>query len=123
MFHVGQKVVCADLRIFGNGRQEAASFLTLGDVYEIRWVGVLPYEPDRLDGPTGVRLVEIIREESPNPAFSDYPFASWRFRPVVQRKTDTGFAVLEDILKRESVPDTERALIPAEEQTEQEKGK
>jgi len=96
-FRVGMKVVC----IYA-GRWDAVS--AYGDeiwpvkdqVYTIRSIQDYPSH-----GLTGLRLAEIrnpVRNYPPN-GLMEPSFLSDRFRPVVDRKTDTGMAILKKILE------------------------
>jgi len=89
MFHVGQKVVCVNdqnWRIPGTGRHPIK-----GSIYTIAAV-----DKD------GVALEEI----GPRGCWAvPCPYLASRFRPVVEKSTDTGMAVLKEILERETVKD------------------
>jgi len=90
-FHVGQKVVCVDV-----SRRQGASqcYLVKGNIYTISFIGELR------DGETAVCV-----EEDPNPPVIP-GFGDWlasRFRPLVSKSTETGMAVLREILDRETV--------------------
>ena len=93
MFHVGQKVVCVDGRPTD---KEGACELVRGAIYTIRWCGMWSLPPWFPKPKLGVRLVGVDRGPDPwrpdlDAAF-DMPFNAARFRPVVERKTDIGFA-------------------------------
>lgn len=95
-FHVGQKVVCVDTAERHRTLVPASTYLRVGAVYTIRWVGECPYKPWD-DGPT-VRLEEIIRPDHVDiPEWNDFPFSATRFRPAIERKTDIG--VFTEMLK------------------------
>lgn len=94
MFHVGQKVVCV----------RAAKTNTLnvpelveGTKYRIRWVG-----EDK--GKVKVKLEGVVRRVFDIVDPNDSPFIASRFRPVVERGTESGMAVLHEILDRETNP-------------------
>jgi hypothetical protein len=100
VFHVGQKVVCVDADdTSAHGRKE----LSEGSVYTVRWVGQNdrkhPARPE-LSNTVGVRLIEI-----PIRSHGDNPFSALRFRPLVSKSTETGMAILREILDRENVDD------------------
>jgi hypothetical protein len=79
MFRVGQKVVCVDDgRAVHLGCKLWDGLLKKGALYTIS--GVNAKHPD-FPGVDAVHLAEIRR---PN----GMPFGAWRFRPVVERKTD-----------------------------------
>ena len=96
MFRIGQKVVCvctpADER---PGEPPNGSVSTVSNVYK------------SVDG----LCLEL--EEWPAPESSEH-FPGWRasfFRPVIERKTNIGMAILEEIRKRESAPADERVKV------------
>lgn len=111
MFKMGQKVVCVDDSHRRPAHEPASLYIRAGQVYTIRWVGECPFEPWREEGPC-VRLCEVVRPNNEREEWSDFPFRASRFRAVVERKTDTGFAVLEEIRKRESSPVNEPVRPP-----------
>ena len=76
MFHVGQKVVCI----------HPADQLVMGNEYTIL----------AMSYPRGDEFLKVIEGYM-------HGWYSWRFRPLIERKTDTGMAVLREILDRESV--------------------
>lgn len=84
-FHIGQKVVCVDAR--AKCDCGCATRLVTGQVYTVRAVFVL-------FGNEGIH----VEETSPLKWTSGY--ASSRFRPVVEKKTD--ISVFTEILNRES---------------------
>jgi hypothetical protein len=69
MFHVGQKVVCVDVRIVDGHLRPLAK----GCVYTIRQLATRKGHP-------AVFLAEIDRTDDEGP---DDPFYAWRFRPVI----------------------------------------
>lgn len=77
VFYVGQKVVCVDAGESKFSCTPTPTFLTEGAVYEIESIAPAP------NGFPGfaVQLVGI-RDETKR-----WGFASYRFRPVVERKT------------------------------------
>lgn len=90
-FRIGQKVVCirdGASRYTGHG----GGPLKRGAIYTIKCTRI---------GSWDVQVVDLV-EVTPGP-FHD-GFDPERFRPVVERKTDTGFAILEEIRQRESEP-------------------
>lgn len=94
-FRVGQRVVCVNDKFSGQWRIVATT-PKLRSVYEIR--EVLNWHFKEGTAPA-LRLVEIV---NPEINWSDAPqdepaFAIWRFRPVVEGKTDAGMAILEQI--------------------------
>jgi hypothetical protein len=101
-FRVGQKVVCvnaepdtpAGYEWLYNGDMDG---LTKGDVYTIR--RITKTRRPGYGAFDGIRLCEIVRKGN-DPAY----FAA-RFRPAVERKTDTGFAILTEILNGQRVPE------------------
>lgn len=92
-FHVGQKVVCVNVRPGPFGF--AAVLLTKDREYIIS--EIYPFEPH------GIRVEGVTMFE----ADRDW-FMAARFRPVIERKTETGMAVLRKVAadaskKRETV--------------------
>jgi len=105
-FRIGQKVVCVGLK--GKPGIDWASWLSYwkvalpkrGSVYVVR---------DTRDGGERqlIRLVEII---NPIVEWIDSPptepwFWSIGFRPLIERSTDTGMAMLKEILERSREPE------------------
>jgi len=89
MFRVGQKVVCIETwSLNGTGYGDEIGPIE-GKIYTIRSIGVgfNSHYPDRLQ----VRLVEISNESrlyGGDRAKYEPAFGAYRFRPVVERKTD-----------------------------------
>lgn len=85
-FRVGQKVVC--VRSWENlyGHKNISGPLE-GEIYTIREIGFI--HPDRPDILT-VRLAEIVNSELDSEEYGKWEpsFAAYRFRPLVERKTD-----------------------------------
>lgn len=100
-FHVGQKVVCIDA---GQTNRIGFQELEKGRVYTVRWVGVdenmNPLRPELNVTLIRIRLVEVARLSAPD---MDVPFSSYRFRPVIERKTDISIftEMLRDVRSRE----------------------
>lgn len=78
MFRIGQKVVCVDASDF------AESYLVEGKIYTVISL-------------TGRFLPGLILVDAEDPG----GWAAWRFRPVVERKTD--IAIFTKMLNPESV--------------------
>jgi hypothetical protein len=106
-FRVGQKVVhVADTGNLSRkrGNQLWPAEITVGRVLTIRdidtrylkWYGIL-----------GLRFEEFVFEAVPVAGLGDVEpaFPSDHFRPLIERKTDTGMAILREILDRESHQD------------------
>jgi hypothetical protein len=92
-FRVGQKVVCVDDRHSG---EWSAQWVKIGSVYTVAAVGVEPHLPTaHLRGIEyiTIRLVGVMKPGS---------FASVRFRPIVERRTDISFA--HEILRKATKP-------------------
>lgn len=87
-FHVGQKVVCVDAS--ANTFSGIKPRLVEGAIYT---VGALE---DRWDG-LAIDLIEVPVNAEELAMHSAYN--SNRFRPLIERKTDTGMAVLKKLLK------------------------
>jgi hypothetical protein len=100
MFHVGQKVVCVDASVTYSWAPGAE--IIEGAVYTVRGLGL------DVTGQPGLRLHEVELTgpfgHVSNGPYKDKCYRATRFRPVIERKTNTGFAVLEEIRNRESVP-------------------
>lgn len=91
-FRIGQKVVCVNdtpARISGipNG-------LVKGTVYTVVATGLTnPIDPQKLP------CIQVLELPSPHPLDRGYQILwAHRFRPVVERKTDTGMAILRKLL-------------------------
>ena len=89
-FRVGQKVVCVDASSTSTRGKDFE--LQKGRIYTVRWTGT--YEEM-----VCIRLEEITKRsrEAANPV-RDMPFRATRFRPLVEKKTDAGMAILKSIL-------------------------
>lgn len=72
-FRVGQKVVCVDDSATPGRKWMHGDKPTVGKIYE-----VMGFEIDYRDG----KLCLIVD------AFPHWGFKAWRFRPIVERKTD-----------------------------------
>lgn len=101
-FHVGQKVVCVDdakhpeFHLPGWMYYGDLDGLTKGRIYTVRSVYNDPYSH---------RLCISLEEINRKAMFSNDPdyhhsdgFWSGRFRPVVEKSTDTGMAILRKLL-------------------------
>lgn len=100
MFRVGQKVVCVDAANPPSGILSRRGLpdvtLVKGNIYTVTGVGLRhPYDL------TGFPCITVAEE--PDPHF----YWAHRFRPLVERKTDIGFA--HEILRKVSRKQTERA--------------
>lgn len=83
-FHVGQKVVCVDDSITTRTHEH---LLRCGELYVVAGhMRTSRNEP-------GVNILNV-----------GLGFRASRFRPLTEKSTDTGFAILEEIRKRETVP-------------------
>lgn len=88
-FHVGQKVVCVNAK--GGFRNLLGEIVDLHEItenaiYTIRWIGIS-------NGVPVVKLRGVVRGRVPKPLRAsnrgkDVPFASSRFRPLIERSTD-----------------------------------
>jgi hypothetical protein len=109
-FKIGERVVCVDA---DDTNEWGFVELSAGQVYQIRWVGRFdwtgyPLVPPHARDVICVRLVGVNRNDGDDP-----PFRASRFRPLIERKTSTGFEILDEIRKRESVDETTRAPVRA----------
>jgi hypothetical protein len=81
-FRVGQPVVCI----------RATEDLVENRIYTIRWIGIWGCGDACCPPAECVRLAEVHRgpdtKEPWNPNWFDMPFRSYRFRPLLKRKTD-----------------------------------
>jgi hypothetical protein len=97
MFRIGQKVVCVCAPAYERpGEPPNGSVSTVSNVYK-----------------NAVDDLCLELEEWPSPEDSEH-FPGWLarfFRPVIERKTDIGMAILEEIRKRESVPADEKQRV------------
>jgi hypothetical protein len=85
-FYVGQKVVCISAFVYPH-----LSVPIVGQIYTI----------DRLT--QGMNIPGITLVELPNGG--KLGWWSYKFRPVVEKKTNTGMAILQEILTRETISD------------------
>jgi hypothetical protein len=96
MFRLGQKVVCVDDDIVGKNPTSIIPphLPKLHQVYTVR--GFIKSD----DGREFVYLCEIV-----NPIRNNHEpaFAPFRFRPIVERKTDISFA--HEILRKANAPE------------------
>lgn len=107
-FRVGQKVVCVD----GSPTDlRGHCDLTKGAIYTVRWVGQYDcnvWPAGRRCGPGAlfVRVAGIVRDATPMgfPDHTDVPFSVTRFRPLIERKTSTGFEILDEIRRTTRAP-------------------
>ena len=97
-FYVGQKVECVDIsRGFQNmlGDWSDDRELKIGAIYTIRAVGL--YDDD---APV-VWLDEILIRRAPKGKkaknVGDVPYGAWRFRPLIENKTD--ISIFTEMLK------------------------
>lgn len=91
MFRIGQKVVCVDA---SPGRISLRQHLSLGVVYTIRGL-------DTEDRRSLNLLLEGFADVYVTPWKEPVGWGSWRFRPVVEKKTD--ISVFTEILRRETI--------------------
>ena len=94
-FHVGQKVVCVDDCHLGYGRRVPdLDWIVKGEIYTVSCTPFL----------NGWGNFAIHLTERPNKR-AKTGFHISRFRPVIERKTETGMAILREIIDRESHQD------------------
>jgi hypothetical protein len=97
-FRVGEQVVCVDASPTSYGGRRD---LHDGAVYTIRKNGRLSdcrWHRPAPDGPA-VWLCEFARTPCPETGIADLPFRADRFRPLIERKTETGVAILKQIAR------------------------
>lgn len=103
MFFVGQKVVCVNNdpctkrspNAWWNGDRP-----TLGQIYTIKRI-ILDWESYEI-----VHLVELDRSETAKERFGpDVGYGSYRFRPLIERKTDISIftQILDSVKSKEPV--------------------
>lgn len=90
-FRVGQKVVCVDANCDPNRMFLYSAALVEGEVYTIREILNDDF------GVPGVFLEEVIGAARLSDG-KEFGFYARRFRPLVERKTDTGMAILKSVL-------------------------
>lgn len=108
MFHIGQKVVCVD-DSFESGEWDVGrpNLPRANTVYTVRatfietWSGCAPSPALLLEEV----INPVIGWSVGLPTHREIGFSSHRFRPVVEKSTDTGMAILKEILERETVRD------------------
>jgi hypothetical protein len=91
-FMVGQKVVCVDAE---DSNTWGIPELIQGEIYTIAWVGSAEahiFHPGIYNKDTAVVHLQEVRRQSPT------PFSARRFRPVVERKTETDIAIFKKML-------------------------
>ena len=99
-FHVGQKVVCVDVTGLAPGPWK---YPKKGGIYTVDGYG------PHWSGRCGV----ILREIQNNFDGVMQPFKPHRFRPLINKSTETGMAILREILDRESIEDRKPVRAPA----------
>lgn len=91
MFRVGEKVICID-DDFAVSREDWEVYPQLNGIYTIRWI-------DPGDDACFLWLVEIVNPIAEYEGeIGEASFDAENFRPLVERKTETGFKILEGIL-------------------------
>jgi hypothetical protein len=99
MFNIGQKVVCV-FHMPPSQRREWAIYAERGEIYTVREI----YTTSR--GKVNLLLREIINEpRMSEDGFMEWGFKADAFRPIVEKKTDAGMAILKEILERETISD------------------
>lgn len=101
MFKVGQKVVCVDTDIHQELEKPGLVYnreldgLVKNKIYTIRDIGFSHFEN------YPVVWLEEIRRPRPHrhAGFPEAPYWAGRFRPLQERSTETGIAILRSILK------------------------
>lgn len=100
-FRVGQKVVYIDDHDDQSWEGRRPNHVREKEIYTIRWCGEYNFE----NGPSpAVYLSEVKNPKSRwfDGSCSEPAFGAERFRPLIEKSTDTGMAVLREILDRES---------------------
>lgn len=90
-FRIGQKVVCIN-NSNGFCEKSVVCPLIVGGVYSV---------------------VEINSESLWCDGDKNHAWHHTRFRPLIEKSTDTGFAILEEIRRRETIP-ADRVTAPKE---------
>jgi hypothetical protein len=101
-FRVGQRIVC--VKEVPHRVWPDCAYPRFHEVYTIRALRVCPRSQT-----LNCQLVEIVNpeRESPPDGFGEPYFGIWRFRPIVENKTDISFA--HEILRKASRKETVRA--------------
>jgi hypothetical protein len=95
MFYIGQKVVC--VRTAGWEKYIDITLPKEDAVYTIRGIDVNRTDND---DPVGLWLEEIVNPPRMYTAgFQEASFGHWRFRPIVQRKTD--ISIFTELLNKQ----------------------
>ena len=103
-FKIGQKVVCinTDQHPLGKGDYGAppvADHIEIGKVYIIRRLSNRKIPLVWLQG------INRRQPHADGGFWTDSGFLAFRFRPLIERKTETGMSILREIIDRESVED------------------
>lgn len=113
MFRIGQKVVCVAAN-FNHDWSVVPNRPQNGLIYTIRGLRMWNF---RDKGP----LVCVYLEEIHNDVnhwtsgeHAEHPFAAWRFKPLIEKKTDTGMAILKKIASDVS----NKQIVPIKEDVE-----
>lgn len=109
-FHVGQQVVCIDDNPNDGLTWCKGSSPKIGEIYTIRGFLISPSD----GGIPCVRLHEIINRCFRHGVwYENCGYALYRFRPLIEKKTDTGMAILKkiasDVTKKQIIPIKEDA--------------
>lgn len=106
-FRIGQKVVCVDGKFIDPRWYRSDIRPCTGQVYTVRGFASEEY----LKASDDQASPKIYLEEIVNPevkwgfGLAELAFPMCRFRPVIENSTDTGMAVLREILDRETIKD------------------
>lgn len=102
-FHVGQKVVCVDDNFPNNAMPTMAvrrpNLPRAGAIYTVRRVFIETFERGR-KRELALHLYEIVNPEASwkgEDGVSEIGFVATRFRPLIERKTETGMSILRKI--------------------------
>lgn len=94
MFHVGQKVVCINdgpSSFTPNAVWRDGEKIVKGIIYTVR-------RSHFFEGIPCLWLNEVTRSNAARTRWGDdVGYGQWRFRPLIERKTDIGFAILKKI--------------------------
>lgn len=99
-FRIGQKVVCIDQKNSSLSDVRHSLALQEGNIYTIRAVGLI-HGRDPAKNPC-VLIEERARQDG---ADEDCPIWASRFRPLIEKYTASGMAILREIIDRENIND------------------
>lgn len=108
MFFVGQKVVCLETPMDLQYLRYCVNLPQENQVYTVRGF-------DHVGDDEGIWLSEIVNPVTKwiNAEPCEQAFHVTYFRPLVEKSTDTGMAILREILDRETISDLGSPVVTA----------